>query len=165
MDDDEGFDDIGDSTRSVHAGSSPEQVTGAKVEPIFQTATYVQTDFAEHSGYEYSRTQNPTREALEAATAELESPGEPAHGIAFGSGMAAISAITQLLKAGDHIIAASDLYGGTGRLFDDVLSRFGVETTYSFLGEGDLEECARDETRLLWIETPSNPLLSIHGIE
>jgi cystathionine beta-lyase/cystathionine gamma-synthase len=164
MDDDEGFDDIGDSTRSVHAGSSPEQVTGAKVEPIFQTVTYVQSGFAEHSGYEYSRTQNPTREALEAAIAELESPGEPAHGIAFGSGMAAISAITQLLEAGDHILAASDLYGGTGRLFDDVLSRFRVETTYSFLGEGDLEELAQENTKMLWLETPTNPLLNIHDI-
>mgnify|MGYP002851743164 FL=1 len=157
-------DDIGDSTRSVHAGSSPEQLTGAKVEPIFQTATYVQRDFAEHTGYEYSRTQNPTREALEAAMAELESPTELAQGIAFGSGMAAISAITQLLESGDHILAASDLYGGTGRLFDDVLSRFGVTTTYSFLNEGDLEELAQENTKMLWLETPTNPLLNIHDI-
>ena len=159
-----GDDDIGESTRSVHAGSSPEQLTGAKVEPIFQTATYVQRDFAEHTGYEYSRTQNPTREALEAAMAELESPTELAQGIAFGSGMAAISAITQLLESGDHILAASDLYGGTGRLFDDVLSRFGVTTTYSFLNEGDLEQLAQENTKMLWLETPTNPLLNIHDI-
>ncbi len=158
-------DDIGDSTRSVHAGSFPEPLTGAKVEPIFQTATYVQRDFAEHTGYEYSRTQNPTRGALEAAMAELESPTEVAHGIAFGSGMAAISAITQLLQSGDHILAASDLYGGTGRLFDDVLARFGVETTYSGLAEGDLQRSARDATRMLWLESPTNPLLNIHDIE
>ena len=157
-------DNIGESTRSVHAGSSPEQLTGAKVEPIFQTATFVQRDFAEHTGYEYSRTQNPTREALEAAMAELESPTELAQGIAFGSGMAAISAITQLLESGDHILAASDLYGGTGRLFDDVLSRFGVTTTYSFLNEGDLEQLAQENTKMLWLETPTNPLLNIHDI-
>jgi len=87
-----------------------------------------------------------------------------AQGIAFGSGMAAISAITQLLESGDHILAASDLYGGTGRLFDDVLSRFGVATTYSFLNEGDLEELAQENTKMLWLETPTNPLLNIHDI-
>ena len=102
--------------------------------------------------------------ALEAAMAELESPTELAQGIAFGSGMAAISAITQLLESGDHILAASDLYGGTGRLFDDVLSRFGVATTYSFLNEGDLEELAQENTKMLWLETPTNPLLNIHDI-
>ena len=96
--------------------------------------------------------------------AELESPTESAQGFAFASGMAAITTITQLLDSGCHILAASDLYGGTGRLFDEVLSRFGVETTYSELNPGDLEACARENTRLLWLESPTNPLLNIHDI-
>ena len=155
---------LGESTRAVHTAAEPEEKTGSVQVPIYQTSTYVQSDFAVHKGYEYSRTQNPTRQALERAMAELESPTEPAQGFAFASGMAAIATITQLLDSGCHILAASDLYGGTGRLFDDVLSRFGVETTYSELNPGDLEACARDNTSLLWLESPTNPLLNIHDI-
>jgi len=158
-------DERGESTRAVHTAGDPEATTGAVQPPIFQTSTYVQSDFAVHQGYEYSRTQNPTRDALETAVAELESPDAPAHGSAFSSGMAAISAITQLLKSGDHILAASDLYGGTARLFDDILAKFGVSTTYSELGPGELEACAQKNTRVLWLESPTNPLLNIHDIE
>jgi len=155
---------IGESTRSVHAAADPEGRTGSVQTPIFQTSTYVQRDFADHTGFEYSRTHNPTRDALEAAMAELESPEVAATGSAFASGMAAISTITQLLQSGDHILAASDLYGGTGRLFDEVLSKFGVATTYSDLGPGELQACAQDNTRMLWLETPTNPLLNIHDL-
>jgi cystathionine gamma-lyase len=156
--------EMGESTRSVHTAADPEAGTGSVQVPIFQTSTYVQKDFADHTGYEYARTHNPTREALEAAIADLESPTVPAFGTAYASGMAAITTLTQLLESGSHIIAASDLYGGTARLFDEVLSKFGVETTYSDLGPGDLEACARENTRILWLESPTNPLLNIHDI-
>ncbi len=156
--------ELGESTRSVHAGFEPDEKTGSVQTPIFQTSTYVQSDFAEHTGYEYSRTQNPTRDALQEAVAILESPSVKAYGSAFASGMAAISTVTQLLESGSHIIAASDLYGGTGRYFDQVLSKFGIETTYSELGPGDLEACAQENTKMLWLETPTNPLLNIHDI-
>ena len=165
VDDTEERPEMGESTRSVHTAADPDERTGSVQTPIFQTSTYVQRDFADHTGYEYSRTQNPTRDALEAAVADLESPGIPAFGSAFASGMAAISAVTQLLESGSHIVAASDLYGGTARLFDDVLSKFGVETTYSNLGPGELEECAQENTRMLWLETPTNPTLNILDIE
>ena len=164
-DDTEERSEMGESTRSVHTAADPDERTGSVQTPIFQTSTYVQRDFADHTGYEYSRTQNPTRDALEAAVADLESPGVPAFGTAFASGMAAISAVTQLLESGSHIVAASDLYGGTARLFDDILSKFGVETTYSNLGPGELEECAQENTRMLWLETPTNPLLHIHDLK
>ena len=154
----------GESTRSVHAAMDPEQVTGSVQPPIFQTSTYVQEDFSVHKGYEYARSQNPTREALEKAMAELESPNSPATGICFSSGMAAITAVSQLLSSGDHIIACDDLYGGTVRLFDQVLARYGIETTYSKLSPGDLEKVAQQNTKVLWLESPTNPLLSIHDI-
>lgn len=157
--------DEGESTRSVHAAMDPEEVTGSVQPPIFQTSTYVQEDFSVHKGYEYARTHNPTREALEKAMAELESPNKSATGICFGSGMAAITAVSQLLSSGDHIIACDDLYGGTVRLFDQVLSRYGIETTYSKLSEGDLEKIAQENTKVLWLESPTNPLLSIHDIK
>ena len=157
--------DKGESTRSVHAAMNPEEVTGSVQPPIFQTSTYVQEDFSVHKGYEYARTHNPTREALEKAMAELESPNKSATGICFGSGMAAITAVSQLLSSGDHIIACDDLYGGTVRLFDQVLSRYGIETTYSKLSEGDLEKIAQENTKVLWLESPTNPLLSIHDIK
>jgi len=155
----------GESTRSVHAAMDPEQVTGSVQPPIFQTSTYVQEDFSVHKGYEYARSQNPTREALEKAMAELESPNSPATGICFSSGMAAITAVSQLLSSGDHIIACDDLYGGTVRLFDQVLARYGIETTYSKLSPGDLEKVAQQNTKVLWLESPTNPLLSIHDIK
>jgi len=155
----------GESTRSVHAAMDPEEVTGSVQPPIFQTSTYVQEDFSVHKGYEYARTHNPTREALEKAMAELESPNSPATGICFGSGMAAITAVSQLLSSGDHIVACDDLYGGTVRLFDQVLSRYGIKTTYSKLLEGDLEKVAQENSEVLWLESPTNPLLSIHDIK
>ena len=156
---------IGDSTRSVHVSAEPDKYTGSVQMPIYQTSTYVQEDFAIHKGYEYARTHNPTRALVEAAIAELESPDVPAYGTAFASGMAAITTITQMLESGSHIIAASDLYGGTARLFNQILSKFGIETTYSNLNEGELEKCATEKTKMLWLESPTNPLLEIHDIE
>jgi len=125
----------GDSTRCVHSSLDPEVTTGSVHTPIFQTSTYVQKDFSEHLGYEYARGDNPTRNALQRALAEMESPHQEAYGFCFGSGMAAITTISQMLKQGDHVIACDDLYGGTVRLFDQIASRFGIETSYSPLKE------------------------------
>ncbi|MFL2962613.1 MAG: trans-sulfuration enzyme family protein [Candidatus Thalassarchaeaceae archaeon] len=159
------MDKIGNSTRSVHVSADPDKNTGSVQMPIYQTSTYVQEDFGIHKGYEYARTHNPTRSLVESAIAELESPDTAAYGTSFASGMAAISTITQMLEAGSHIIAASDLYGGTARLFDQILNKFGVETTYSQLKEGDVEKCAKENTKMLWLESPTNPLLEVHDIE
>jgi cystathionine beta-lyase/cystathionine gamma-synthase len=156
---------VGDSTRSVHTSAKPDEKTGSVQMPIYQTSTYIQDDFGVHKGYEYARTHNPTRALLESAIADLESPNIEAFGTSFSSGMAAITTITQILKAGDHIIAASDLYGGTARLFDQVLSKFGVTTTYSSLEEDDLEKISNTNTKMIWLESPTNPLLEVHDIE
>lgn len=158
------MENIGESTRSVHTSAAPDEKTGSVQMPIYQTSTYIQEDFGVHKGYEYARTHNPTRALLEAAIAELESPDKMAFGTCFASGMAAITTITQMLSAGSHILAASDLYGGTARIFDQVLSKFGVETTYSSLEEGELEKYGKKNTKILWLESPTNPLLEIHDI-
>jgi cystathionine beta-lyase/cystathionine gamma-synthase len=143
------LENIGESTRSVHTSAAPDEKTGSVQMPIYQTSTYIQEDFGVHKGYEYARTHNPTRALLEAAIAELESPDKMAFGTCFASGMAAITTITQMLSAGSHILAASDLYGGTARIFDQVLSKFGVETTYSSLEEGELEKYGKKNTKIL----------------
>jgi cystathionine beta-lyase/cystathionine gamma-synthase len=155
----------GDSTRCVHSSLDPEVTTGAVHTPIFQTSTYVQKDFADHLGYEYARGDNPTRNALQRALAEMESPHQEAHGFCFSSGMAAITTISQMLKQGDHIIACDDLYGGTVRLFDQIASRFGIETSYSPLKNGDLSKVVRENSKILWLESPTNPLLTVHDIK
>ena len=155
----------GDSTRCVHSSLDPEVTTGAVHTPIFQTSTYVQKDFADHLGYEYARGDNPTRNALQRALAEMESPHQEAHGFCFSSGMAAITTISQMLKQGDHVIACDDLYGGTVRLFDQIASRFGIETSYSPLKGDDLSKAVRENTKILWLETPTNPLLTVHDIK
>ena len=152
----------GFGTRAVHAGTEPEPVTGAIMTPVFQTSTYVQPAPAEAKKHEYSRTGNPTRDALQAALAALE--GGTA-GLAFASGMAAIDTILRLLQAGDHVVAGDDLYGGTYRLFTKVLSRFGL--SFSFVDPSDpdaLRGAMRKETKLVWIETPTNPLLKVVDI-
>ena len=155
---------LGESTRSVHTSAKPDEKTGSVQMPIYQTSTYIQEDFGIHKGYEYARTHNPTRDLLECAIAELESPNRRAYGTSFSSGMAAITTVTQMLKSGDQIIAASDLYGGTARLFDQVLSKFGVQTIYSSLKEGELENISTENTKMIWLESPTNPLLEIHDI-
>ena len=155
----------GDSTRCVHSSLDPEVTTGSVHTPIFQTSTYVQKDFSEHLGYEYARGDNPTRNALQRALAEMESPHQEAYGFCFGSGMAAITTISQMLKQGDHVIACDDLYGGTVRLFDQIASRFGIETSYSPLKSGDLGKLVRENSKILWLESPTNPLLTVHDLK
>ncbi len=147
------------STLAIHAGQEPDPETGAVTVPIYQTSTYHQPELGKHKGYEYSRTQNPTRKALEANIAALEGGH---YGFAFSSGMAAIGAIAHLLEGGDHVVASDDMYGGTFRLFNMVLQRFGLEFTYVDSSNPQAVEAAiRPETRLLYIETPTNPLMKV----
>ena len=153
----------GFATRAIHAGQAPDPATGAVVVPIYQTSTYAQDALGKHRGYEYSRTGNPTRAALETCIAALEGG---AHGLAFASGMAAEAAIMQLLKPGDHTVAVDDLYGGSYRLFRRVLEPMGL--TFSFVDGSDLtavEKSLTDRTRIVWVESPTNPLLTLVDIE
>ena len=153
---------MGFSTDAVHAGQEPDPTTGAVTIPIYQTSTYVQEALGKHKGFEYARTQNPTRIALEKNMAVLEK-GE--RGFAFGSGMAAISTITQLLKSGDHVVASNNMYGGTYRLFERVLRGFGVDFTYVDTSRLDETEAAfRPSTKLLFVETPTNPSMIISDL-
>jgi len=150
-------------TRAIHAGQHPCPSTGAVMTPIYATSTYKQSAPGEHLGYEYSRTQNPTRAAYEACMASLES-GQ--RGFAFASGMAAINTIIDLLDSGDHVIAMDDLYGGTFRLFDKVKTRTS-NLSFSFLDmshPGKIEEAITPKTRLMWLETPSNPMLKLANL-
>ncbi len=150
------------STRAIHAGQEPDPSTGAVMTPIFQTATYAQSGLGEHKGFEYSRTQNPTRSALEACIASLE---EGQYGLAFASGMAAESAILSLLSAGDHLVACDDLYGGSYRIFERVMRRYEVETSYVPAGNAAAYERAiQANTKMIWLETPTNPLLNVTDI-
>ncbi len=152
----------GFATRAVHAGQAPDPATGAIVVPIYQTSTYAQGGVGRHRGYEYSRTANPTRTALETCIAALEGGR---HGLAFASGMAAEAAITQLLVPGDHTIALDDLYGGTYRLFARVLEPLGMRFSFVDASRPDaLDHAWTDRTRLVWIESPSNPLLKLIDI-
>lgn len=151
------------ATKTIHAGQEPDPSTGAVMTPIFQTATYVQEGLGEHKGFEYSRTGNPTRKALEACMAALEGG---AYGLAFASGMAAESAILSLLNSGDHIVSCDDLYGGTYRIFERVMRRYNVEASYVPAGASldAYEHALRPNTKLIWLETPTNPLLGIVDI-
>ncbi|MCB0215220.1 MAG: cystathionine gamma-synthase [Caldilineae bacterium] len=152
----------GFSTRAIHAGQAPDPSTGAVIVPIYQTSTYAQAEVGQHQGYEYSRTGNPTRTAYEAAMAAVE---EGAWGLAFASGMAAIGTILYLLAAGDHVVAADDLYGGTYRLFDKVARRYGIGFDFVDMRDPDRVAAAiRPETRMVWVETPTNPMLKIVDI-
>ncbi|MCF6156183.1 MAG: cystathionine gamma-synthase [Candidatus Brocadia sp.] len=150
-------------TRAIHAGCEPDSGTGAIMTPIFQTSTYVQESPGKHKGYDYSRTHNPTRTALEKNIASLE---EGNYGLVFSSGMSAISTVTQLFNSGDHIICCDDVYGGTFRLFDKVLKRYKLEFDFADLtNPQSLERYIRDNTKLVWLESPSNPLLKLVDIE
>jgi cystathionine beta-lyase/cystathionine gamma-synthase len=151
------------STKAIHAGQEPDPSTGAIMTPIFQTATYAQTGLGEHKGFEYSRTQNPTRSALEECMAALE---DARFGLAFASGMAAETAILSLLSAGDHIVSCDDLYGGSYRIFERVMRRYNVETTYVATGNiAGYEQAIRPNTKMIWLETPTNPLLRLVDIQ
>jgi cystathionine beta-lyase/cystathionine gamma-synthase len=147
------------STICLHAGQEPDPATGAIITPIYQTSTYVQEALGRHKGYEYARTQNPTRAALEGNLAAIES-GKAA--FAFASGMAAINAITSMLKSGDHVVVSDNVYGGTFRLFDKVLSHY--DLSFSYVDTADLAATDRaftPATRMLFVETPSNPIMRL----
>jgi len=156
-------DELGFGTRAIHAGQSPDPATGAVMQPIYATSTYAQSSPGVHQGYEYSRTQNPTRMAWERCLADLESG---THGFAFASGMAAIATLLELLDAGSHVVAMDDLYGGTGRLFNRVRARTaGLQFSYADLADpAALDAAMRDDTRMVWIETPTNPMLKLVDI-
>ena len=152
------------ATRTIHAGQQPDPSTGAIMQPIYATSTYVQSSPGVHQGFEYSRTQNPTRMAYERCVADLESG---THGFAFASGMAATGTILELIDSGRHVIAMDDLYGGTRRLFEGVRRR-SAALSFSFVDCTDLDEfenAFNDDTRMVWLESPSNPLLRVVDLE
>ncbi len=154
---------MGFSTLAIHAGQIPDPSTGAVITPIFQTSTYVQEALGQHKGFEYARTQNPTRLALEKNLAALEG-GQQAH--CFASGMSAIHAVMMLLKAGDHVIVSDNTYGGTYRLCERVMRGFGVEFSYVDTTEvANVEAALRPETKLVFLETPTNPIMQIADLE
>jgi cystathionine beta-lyase/cystathionine gamma-synthase len=147
------------ATRTIHAGQEPDPTTGAIMTPIFQTSTYVQPKLGEHKGFEYARTRNPTRDALERNLASLEGAR---HGFAFSSGMAATEAILKLLSAGDHVVSGENLYGGSHRLMVQVLERFGL--SFTFVDERDpanFERALTPATKLVYVETPTNPMMRL----
>src|SRR5947209_12796470 len=149
----------GFATRAIHLGQEPDPLTGAVNVPIYLSSTYVQQGIGENKGYEYSRVSNPTRARLEENLASLEG------GIAapvFGSGMAAIHAVTMLLQAGDHVVCGNDLYGGTPRLFNQVLTRFGLEFSYVDTSDArNVERAMCKNTRMVYVEPPTNPLMRL----
>jgi cystathionine gamma-lyase len=154
---------LGFETRAIHAGQEPDPTTGAIMTPIYMTSTYAQQSPGVHKGYEYSRTHNPTRKSYEACIASLEGG---THGFAFASGLSATLTVLHMLKSGDHVIAGDDMYGGTFRLFDKVLRHDGYEFTFVDLTHPEnLESAIKPNTKLLWLETPTNPMLKLCDIE
>ena len=150
------------ATKAIHAGIEPDPSTGAIMTPIFQTSTYVQTAPGENKGYEYARSQNPTRSVLEAALAAIEN-GK--YGLCFGSGVAATDAVIKLLEPGDEVITGNDLYGGTYRLFNKVFAKFGIKFHYIQMQDvSSISKYINPNTKLIWIETPTNPLMNIIDI-
>ncbi|WP_137402427.1 trans-sulfuration enzyme family protein [Echinicola rosea] len=150
-------------TKVIHAGVAPDPTTGAIMTPIFQTSTYVQKSPGQHKGFEYSRTHNPTRDALQKSIAALEN-GK--HGLCFSSGMGAIDAVIKLLSPGDEVISTNDLYGGTYRIFTKVFAKYGIK--FHFVSMDDptsIEKYINDKTRLIWAETPTNPMMNIIDIK
>lgn len=150
-------------TKAIHAGVEPDPTTGAIMTPIYQTSTYVQASPGAHKGYEYSRTQNPTRDALQKSLAALEN-GK--HGLCFSSGLAAIDAVIKLLNPGDEVVAANDLYGGTYRLFTKVFAKYGIKFHFvSMEKASEIEQYVNGNTKLIWLETPTNPMMNIIDIK
>jgi len=150
------------NTKTIHGGQKPDPAYGAVMPPIYQTSTYAQTTPGGHKGFEYSRTHNPTRQALENAFASLENGS---YGLAFGSGLAAIDAVLKLLKSGDEVISTNDLYGGTYRLFTKIFENFGIK--FHFVGmnqASNIEQYINKNTKLIWVETPTNPMMNIIDI-
>lgn len=150
-------------TKAVHAGVEPDPSTGAIMTPIFQTSTYVQKSPGDHKGYQYARSQNPTRSALQESIAALENAK---HGLVFSSGLAAIDAVVKLFKSGDEIISGNDLYGGTYRIFTKIFEGFGIKFHFVDLDNAtEVEQCINVNTKLIWLETPTNPMMSIIDIK
>ncbi len=152
------------ATRAIHAGQEPDPATGAIITPIYATSTYVQSSPGVHKGFDYARSHNLTRYAYERCVADLEGGSA---GFAFASGMAAISTVLELLDSGAHVVSLDDLYGGTRRLFERVRRR-SAHLDFSYVGmqsEAEIEAAIRPETRMLWVETPSNPLLKLVDLE
>jgi cystathionine beta-lyase/cystathionine gamma-synthase len=153
---------MGFSTDAIHAGQHPDEVTGAVITPIYQTSTYAQEELGKHKGYEYGRTQNFTRQALEANVAALE---KGKYGIAFGSGLAATQALMSLVKAGEHVIVSNNVYGGTYRLFELIMKDYGIE--FSWVDTSDsanIEKAIKNNTKLVYVETPTNPMLKLTNL-
>lgn len=151
--------DHGFATRSVHAGQVIEPLAGSVMTPIYQTSTYVQEGLGKHRGYEYGRTQNPTREALERNVASLEGA---THGFAFGSGLAALDAVLKLLKTGDHIVCGENVYGGSHRLMERIYSSFGIRISFVDMRDvSNIERALTPSTRLIYCETPTNPMMNL----
>ncbi|MBD0289744.1 MAG: aminotransferase class V-fold PLP-dependent enzyme, partial [Thermoleophilia bacterium] len=150
-------------TRAIHEGQEPDPATGSVIVPIYQTSTYAQEEVGKHKGFVYSRTGNPTRKALETCLASLEGA---AHGFAFASGMAATTTVLQLVGPGDRVVCVNDVYGGTYRLFSKVLAPKGYEFEFLPAHEisGSLAAALDERTRLVWVETPTNPLLNVVDI-
>lgn len=150
------------STKAIHAGQEPDSATGATIIPIYQTSTFTQEEIGKHKGYEYTRSGNPTRTALEECLASLEN-GK--YGLAFSSGLAASTAVLSILKPGDNVVASDDLYGGTYRLFEKIYTPLGITFTYvNGTNLNEFEAAITPETKLVWVETPTNPLLRLSDI-
>ncbi|MFI5236150.1 MAG: trans-sulfuration enzyme family protein, partial [Gemmatimonadales bacterium] len=150
-------------TRAVHAGQVPDPLAGAVMPPIYQTSTYVQEGIGKHKGYEYARTANPTREALERNVAALEGA---THGFAFGSGLAALDTLLKILSHGDHVVSGENVYGGSHRMMTRIFSRFGLE--FSFVDTSDIRNVERaitPKTRMLFCETPTNPMMTLTDLQ
>ncbi|MFT4971845.1 MAG: cystathionine gamma-lyase, partial [Saprospiraceae bacterium] len=151
------------ATKVIHAGIEPDPATGAVMTPIYQTSTYAQSSPGVHKGYEYGRSKNPTRTALENNLAALENGSDA---VCFGSGLAALDGILKLLKPGDEVVASDDIYGGSYRLITTIFKRFGIKSKFIPMGNaGDIEKHLTKKTKLLWIETPTNPMLNIIDIK
>jgi len=151
------------NTKTIHGGQQNDKAYGAVMPPIYQTTTYAQTTPGGHNGYEYSRSKNPTRHALEESFASIENGN---YGLAFGSGLAAIDAVLKLLKPGDEVISTNDLYGGSYRLFTSIFMKFGIK--FHFVGMNDasnIENYINENTKLIWVETPTNPMMNIIDIK
>ena len=155
--------DLRFNSLTIHGGQKHEEATGAVMPPIFQTSTYAQTHPGGHKGFEYSRTQNPTRKALEDSIASIEGAD---YGLAFGSGLAAIDAVIKMLNPGDEVISTNDLYGGTYRLFTKIFEKYGVKFHFTGMASADaVRDKVNANTKLIWVETPTNPMMNIIDIE